>query len=156
MLQPTAMIELVYMDETGSTSAVVVNVPSTSSIAVIDAQATALASLIAPMTDATLIKMRYSYRVKYQANISDAGSNPIVVAGAFFFNTSDDIPMALVIVPSIKSSLFVHIGPTSEYGIDLTNSDVIAFIDALIADNATNPFGDVITSISAAYRQSRV
>ena len=50
------------MDETGSTSAVVVNVPSTTSVTVMDATASALASLIAPISDAVLVKIRYSYR----------------------------------------------------------------------------------------------
>lgn len=156
MLLPTATIELVYMDEKGSTAAVVVNVPITSSIATMDATATALASLIAPITDCVLVKIRYSYRAKFVVDASDAGVAPVVVSGVFIFNTTSDDPLSLIAVPAIKESLLVDIGPTAGYGIDTTLSDVSAFIDELFSIGATNPYGDAISSINAAYRQSRV
>lgn len=156
MLKPVATIELLYTDETGSSSVVVVNVPVSSTLVILDATATALASLIAPITDAVLTKIRYKFKAVLDGSLTDAGSNPITVCGVFFFDCGDEVPLELVTVPAIKSSLLIHAGPTSEYGIDTSNSDVIAFVDGLIAANACNPFGDVIVSIEAAYRQSRV
>lgn len=156
MLRPTATIELIYTDETGSSSVVQVNVPVSTSIATMDATATALASLIAPMTDASLTKIRFKFKFEVDTPITDAGSNPITVCGVFFCECGVDAPMEVLMLPGIKTSLLIHTGPTSEYAIDLTASDVIALEDGLIAENACNPFGDVITSIETAYRQSRV
>ena len=156
MLRPTATIELIYTDETGSTSAVIINVPVSTSIAIMDATATALASLIVPMTDASLTKIRYKFKFEVDTPITDAGSNPITICGVFFCECGEDVPMEVIMLPSIKTSLLIHTGPTSEYAIDLTASDVIAFEDGLIAANSCNPFGNVIASIETAYRQSRV
>jgi hypothetical protein len=156
VLKPTATIELVYMDETGSTSAVVVNVPSTSSIATMDAQASALASLIAPMTDCVLVKIRYCYRSIILADISDAGSSPIRVAGVFYFSTGDIPPLGFVTVPSFKDTLLETSGTGEGVLIDTTNGDVMSFIVGLLDINASNVFGDVFASLVAAYRQSRV
>ncbi len=156
MLKPTATIELVYIDETGSTSAVVVNVPASTSIATMDAQATALASLIAPMTDATLIKIRYSYRTVYQVNIADAGSNPLTVNGVFIFSDFDFNTAGLISIPGLKSSLIATDGNGAEVLIDITSDEVIDFIEQLIAMDATNPMGILLLHLEAAYRQSRV
>lgn len=156
MLKPTATIELVYRDETGSTSAVVTNVPVSSSIASLDAVATALASLIAPITDAVLIKVRYSFRAVFEYDISEAGSNPIVFAGLFLFSTTTPSPDDVIIIHGIKDDILLDTGVTADYGVDLTDSRVIAFLDAIIDLGASNPFGDAITDIAAAYRVSRV
>jgi len=156
VLKPTATIELVYMDETGSTSAVVVNVPSSSSIATMDAAASALASLIAPMTDCALIKIRHSYRTLFEVNISDAGSSPLVVAGMFFFEDFEGSHIGVVSVPALKSSLIETTGNGAGVLIDLSNEDVDAFIAGMIANDACTPQGDFFFRIKAAYRQSRV
>lgn len=156
MLKPTATIELVYMDETGSTSAVVLNVPSSSSIATMDAEASALASLIAPITDCVLVKIRYCYRSQFVASAIDAGSNPIRVNGVFYFSTGDSTPLGFVTVPAIKDALLETTGTGAGVLIDTANEDVMSFIVELIDLDASNVFGDVFTSLATAYRQSRV
>ena len=156
MLRPTAQIELIYMDETGNTSAVVLNVPSSSSIEIMDVNATALASLIAPMTDATLIKIRNSYRAVIGGDISDAGSAPIVASGTFFFEDFAGGNIGLVTVPSFKDALIVTDGFGSGILIDTENEDVFSFIEGILASGVCTPFGDLFYRLRSAYVQRRV
>lgn len=156
MLKPTATIELVLMDETGSTSAVVLNVSSTTSTSVMDAQATALASLIAPLTDCVLIKIRYCYRAITGADISDAGSTPLATAGIIFLATTSEDHIGLVNIPAIKPSLFLTTGNGAGVLMDTSSSDLIALVEELVALNVSTPTGDVLDHLLTAYRQSRV
>lgn len=155
MLKPVATIELVLMDSRASIGAVVLNIPASSTVEIGDAQATALASLIAPMSDAVLVRYRICYRFQYDdIGVAESGA-AVVNAGAFLLMCDPPAPPAVVIVPAIKDSLLLTDGPTAGYGIDRSNSDVVAFLEQLIAMNVSNTFGDAITAIEAAYRQSR-
>jgi hypothetical protein len=144
------------MDETGSTSAVVVNVPSTSSIATMDATATALASLIAPMTDCVLVKIRHSFRNQFVVDIRDAGSNPITVAGMFFFEDFDGLHIGIVNIPALKSSLIISTGVGAGVLIDTSDDAVNEFITYAVSNDLCTPMGDFFFRIKTAYRQSRV
>lgn len=156
MLKPTATIELVLKDETGSSAAVVVNVPSTTSISVMDATATALASIIAPMSDCVLVKMRYCYRSITGADISSAGSTPLTTAGILFLATTSEDHIGLVNIPAIKPSFILTTGDGAGVLMDTANSDLIALVDELVTLNASTPAGDVLDHLLTAYRQSRV
>jgi hypothetical protein len=156
VLKPTATIELVYADETGSTSAVVVNVPSSSSIAIMDATATALASLIAPMTDAVLVKIRHSYRTVYQADISEAGSNAIVFAGVFIFSDFEGSNLGIVVIPAIKDAFIMTSGNGAGVLINTSDDTVFEFVNHMRTNDYSNPMGDFFFFLKAAYRQSRV
>jgi hypothetical protein len=144
------------MDETGSTSAVVVNVPSSSSIAIMDANATALASLIAPMTDAVLVKIRHSYRTVYEVDISEAGSSPIVFAGMFFFTDFEGSHIGVVTVPGIKDEFIDTTGVGAGVLINTSADEVFAFVEYMRTNDFTTPMGDFFFFLKAAYRQSRV
>lgn len=156
MLKPCAVVELVWQDGSGSTAVTAISVPSSSTVSEIDASATALASILQPLTDAVLIKQRIKYvSVPDEPSVASGGT-PITRTGSFFFNTEDDNPIALIVVRAIKDSVIIDYGPGEGIIIDDTNSDVIGFIDAVVDSIVTNIFADDVTELQSAYLQSRV
>jgi hypothetical protein len=63
--------------------------------------------------------------------------------------------MELIAVPGILEEVLSDVEPVAGYAIDTDNADIIAFIDAVTSNGLTNPFGDAIASLDAAYLQSR-
>lgn len=156
MLKPSAVVELVWQDETGSNAMTTLYASSGSTVAEIDDLATAISSILASLTDAVLVKQRIKYISVPEAPVAAGGSTPVTRNGIFFFSTGSSTPDALLAIPGIKDSVLVTSGPLEGVGIDLTNSDVIAFRDAVLSLPFSNPFGDEFTSLFAAYLQSRV
>lgn len=156
MLRPNAVVELVWRDETGSRAVTQLNAQSSATYAEIDASATALASILASLTDAVLVEQRVRYKSAFETTSLAGGDTPITRTGIFFFSTGSSTPDSLISVPSIKDSILVTDGPMEGVGIDLSNADVIAFGDAVVSNGFSNPFGDVFDSLFAAYLQSRV
>ena len=156
MLKPNAVVELVWRDDSGSTATTTINAPSSATVIEIDAAASALASILVPLTGAVLIKQRIKYRFEVVPREGPVDDTPIIRSGAFFFDATPDTPDYVAIVPSIKEEVLIDVGPTAGYEIDSTNTAVIAFVAALLGNAATNPFGDALSMLVAAYRQSRV
>lgn len=156
MLNPNADVELVWQDETGSTAVTLLHAPSSLTVAEIDADATALASILASLTGAVLVKQRIKYRNRPETRPVPASDTPIHEQAVFIFTTTDDDPKAIVQVPSIKESIMLTTGFGAGYIVDLMLTDVIAFIDAAISLPVCSPFSDGATAIESAYRQSRV
>jgi len=156
VLQVTAVVELVWQDETGDTALTILRAPSSWTVAEIGAFAEAEALFFVPLSDCTLVGYRIRYKSAFNDPVLLADGSPITKTGVFFFETADDAPDSLIVIPAIKDSILVASGPTAGYAIDLTNSDVIAFTDAVIAGGVSNPFADVFTAVLAAYVQSRV
>jgi len=156
VLRPDAIVELVWQDESGSTSATTLHCASSLTVIEIDVAATAVASILASMTGCVLIMQRIRYKTAYEPITLPAISTPITKVGAMFFSTEGDASDALIAIPAIKDAILVEDGPTAMYAIDLTNSDVIAFEDAVTSLPCSNPFGDTVIALVAAYLQSRV
>lgn len=154
--QARAIVELVWQDISGSTSATVVHLPPSTTYAAADAAATALASVVASMTDCVLVRQRIKYTVVRDPSAAAAIGSSIKRRACFFWTVSDDGPLALIEIPSPKESIFLSSGPTAGYAVDLSNTDVAAFIAEIIGDSASNIFGNDITAIETAYLQSRV
>jgi hypothetical protein len=149
------VLELQYVDASGTKGAVTVKFPLGTTVAVIDAQASVLASLIAPITGCVLIRQRIIYKtVEVPRADADTGSS-IYRAGVFFFDCGDDNPLELLSIPGILDETLVTDGPTAGYAIDLSNSDVDAFVTIVTDGIYINQFGDDITAVHAAYVQSR-
>jgi len=156
MLRPSAVVELVWQDETGSTAVTQLSASSSLTVAEIDADATALASILVPLTGATLIKQRIRYVWKPDSPVAAGDSTPIKRTGIFFFSADPPSPDGLISVPAVKDSVLSTIEPFAGYAIDRDNADVIAFAAAVVDNGITNPFGDPFTALVAAYLQSRV
>jgi len=151
------VLELQYLDETGRKGATTVKYPLGTTVAFLDAQATALASLIAPITGCVLIRQRIIYKaVATPRDVPDVGST-VKSQGVFIFSTSEDgsTPLEVIGVPGIEEEVISNAEPGNGVSIDVTNSDVIAFLDTVLTGVYSNPFGNDITSLAAAYRQSR-
>ena len=132
-----------------------VRYPLGTTVAVIDASAMAFASLIAPLTGCTLIRQRIIYKaVATPRDVPDVGST-VYSQGVFIFSTGEDTPMELIGVPGIEEEAISDVEPFTGVSIDVTNSDVITFLDTVLEGVYSNPFGDDITSLVTAYRQSR-
>ena len=143
-------------DESGSTSAITFMAPSTTTVAAVDTWASALASAAAAVSGCVLIRTRLRYRTALVTPGMAAIGSSIKHTGAFFFTTSMLTPSAIVLIPAIVDAAFFTSGFGAGYVIDPDNSDVVAFVDAIIASGCTNPFGDVVTAFESGYLQSRV
>lgn len=149
------VLELQYVDETGSRGAITVKYPIGTTVAVMDAEAIALASIVAPITGCALIRQRVIYKFVATPRLSPDTGSDVKRQGVFIFDGSDEDKKALVAIPGILDSLLVVDGPGSGILIDTSLTDVETFVDECIAGIWCNPFGDDILSLIAAYRQSR-
>lgn len=149
------VLELQYLDETGTKGTTSVRYPLGTTVAVMDAQASALASLIAPITGCVLIRQRIIYKaVETPRSVPDTGST-IVRSGVFVFASEDEASLAIVQVPGILDEMMETTGVGAGFIINLSNPLVISLVDTIIESGVTNPFGVVMTHVLAAYRQSR-
>lgn len=156
MLSPDAVVELVWQDASGSTAVTLLHASSSLTVTEIDANATALASLLVPLTDATLIKQRIKYVNRPAERPVPASDTPIHEQAIFIFTTFDDLPMAVISIPSIKESIMLTDGFGAGFIVDLSLTAVSEFIDDCISLPLCNPFGAESEVILSAYRLSRV
>jgi hypothetical protein len=156
VLSARAVIELVYQDASGSTGAVTVHVPVTSTYAEADVSANALASVLASVTSCVLVRQRIKYTIVRDNPLPAAIGSSIKRQGALFFATSGTNPDAIVTIPGIISDVLVTDGPCANYCIQLSDSRVLGVLGALLDGSATNPFSDAIVTLVAGYVQSRV
>lgn len=131
------------------------NVPADATIAELDVISTDMASILASMSDATLTKIRYKWKV----TVDDPGiaftSNAVVNAGVFIFLDDEDVTAGLVAVPAIKEELFVTDGPFAGMRIDTELPAVQDFILGIEDLQVCNLFGVLFSTLETAYRQSR-
>lgn len=156
MLKPSAVVELVWQDASGSTAATTVHAPSSATYANIDASATALASILASLTGAVLVRQRIKYISVPETPVPASGGASIMRTGSFFFGTAGGNPIADVFVKAIKDTAIETSGVREGVGIHTADSDVSSFISAVISSIACNVFGDDIHDFIDAYLQSRL
>jgi hypothetical protein len=149
------VLELQYVDASSTKGALTVKYPLGTTVAFMDAQATALASLIAPITGAVLIRQRIIYKAKVRPLDTPDEGTSIVRCGLFVFSCDIDNPNAIITVPALLDSLLVTSGPTAGYEIDETNSDVETLVTLIEDDIWCNPFADDIVQLEAGYIVSR-
>lgn len=156
MLKPVATIELVLMDESGSTSAVVVNVPSGTTLAIADASALTLASVVLPMTDCVMVKYRIAWRFQYEDNALPESGAGIAQCGVLIFEGDGGVTAGLVAIPSLKDEKLVTTGTGAGVLIELTDTDVLAMIAGILDAECSNALGVQFVDLQTAYLQSRV
>jgi len=156
VLKPTAIVELVWRDESGDTGSTTVYAPSSLTVDTIDASATALASILLSMTGCILLKQRIKYVNQPATRANPGGLAPIVRTGAFFFMTNPIAPDGIVTIPSITGDVISSVEPGAGVEIDTENAAIVALVEAIIDMGASNPFGDTFSELVAAYLQSRV
>ena len=156
MLLAVATIELVWQDESGSSAVTIYRVPSSYTVEQAFNAATAVLDACSALTNAVLTGIRIKYKFSEPERLIASGSAPITDTGVFFYSTGPSTPDAGIVVHSLNPSIVLDSGPTAGYGIDMTNSDVIAFTDAIVSLPGTNPFGDELVALFAAYKQSRL
>jgi hypothetical protein len=152
----TPIIELQYQDETSSKAALQVKVPIGTTYSAADAAATALASVVASITGCVLVRQRIIYKAVQSPKLMAATGSSIKRQGVFIFEHNEDGNQELIGIPGILDSVLATEEPGAGVLIDLTNTDVIAFISAYIGLNWCNPFGISQETLVTAYRQSRV
>ena len=149
-------LELVFQDESGSIGAVTFHLKAGSTVADADVALTSVASVLLPLTNAVLIRTRVTYRKVTLVPGAAASGSSIKRAGIFILNTVDDTHLCLINIPSIAPVYIVTTGTGSGILIDTANSDVTAFVDALVTNGTVDPFSVATTSLLTAYRQSRI
>jgi hypothetical protein len=125
-------------------------------VAELEASAIALASLVAPLTDCTLVGSRIKYRSAFEAPVPASGDTPIAHAGVLFFRDDVGDTSGIVIIPAMNDSALVDAGPGLGLVIDLTNSDVSSLVTAVLDGGVCNPFGVPFVDVLNGYIQSRV
>lgn len=156
MLRPCATVELIWRDESGTQSATVFNVPISYTAEQAFGAASAVLGACSALTNAALVSVRVRYKFGVDERLPASGSTPITETGVFFFSTGTGTTDTGIVIHAIKQEILVADGKLAGVGIDLTNPSVVDFGDAAISLPASNPFGDVIVSLFAAYKQSRV
>jgi hypothetical protein len=156
VLVTTALVELVYSDASGSTGALTLHTSAAHTVSEIASEALALGAIVASVSSCVLVRLRIKYTVWEDTVTPAAIGSSVKRRAVLYLTTSDTTPLALVEILSPIDGVFKAVGPTAGYEIDPTNTDVIAFVEELIAENATNVFGDAITAYDAGYLQSRV
>jgi hypothetical protein len=156
VLAINAVVELVWRDETGSTSATVLNTPSSLTVDEIDANATAFASILASLTNAVLVTQRIKYKTAFEVPTPPTSSTPINEGAVFIFATDEVTPMALCFIPAVKDSIMRSSGFGAGFIVDTSLSEVTNFVDACLALPLCSPFADEALALESAYRQSRV
>jgi len=149
------ILELQYQDETGSKGAVTMHLDEDTTVAEGDANAVALASLLASITSCTLVRQRIIYKAVAVPRSEPSAGSSIHRSGAFFFESESGDNVALVTVPGILNETLSTEGPSAGVLIDTENEAVAAFISLYTSLGLTDPFGVVCDELLAAYRQSR-
>lgn len=149
------MLELQYVDETGTVGATTVKYAIDTTYAVLEGEATAFASLIAPITGCKLSRVRIIYKAVAEPRDTPMIGSIVKRQGVFIFEDGTGGNQTLFAVPGFDESKLVASGAGSGVLIDTTDSDVSALIDAFTASGMVNPFGVECAAIIAAYLQSR-
>jgi len=155
VLQPTATIELLLQDASGNTSALTLHGASSNTVATLGAAAEAVAPSVLALTGCALVGVRIKYRSEHALPVLVTGT-PITNTGVFFFTTGTDTPDGGIVVHSLVSDVLQTDGPLAGVGVDLADSRVIEFADAVLSLPFSNPFGDPFEALFTAYLQSRV
>lgn len=156
MLAPSAVVELVWQDETGSTAITQLNAPSSLTVAEIASDAEAFGAILASLTEAVLVRYRIKYRSVRETAVPASDDTPLTEAAVFIFSPDDNLPYSVITIHSVKDSIMLSSGFGAGYIVDTTNSDVMAFVNAVIDNDISNPFADDLTGLFSAYRQSRL
>jgi hypothetical protein len=149
-------LELVYLDGSGSRGAITLNLKPGTTVAAADVGANALASVVASLTDAELVRSRLQYRFVNEAYTIGAIGSAVKRCGVFIYECAGIDQQALIEVPSIRETLLLTSGPSAGVEIDREDAGVIAFNDLMVSVGACNPFVALIETLLIAYRQSRV
>jgi len=149
------LLELQYVDSTGSKGTVTMKALPDSTVDAIFASGLALADVIAPVSGARLLRVRVIFKAVATPRVAADGDSAILHAGAFFAQDDAEERKTIFSVPAILDSLLISDGCGAGLIIDLLNEDVAEMINLALALPMTDPFGNEMASVFAAYRQSR-
>lgn len=156
MLKPSAIVELVLRDETGTQAALTLFTPSSLTVDTIAANAEAFAAIVLPLTRCSLVAIRVRYVAITDPPAEADGPSRTSHALALFFAVDGSASGGLVTVPGINDSVFVSSGPGAGAVLDLTNADVSALVSAILDAGFCTPFAVPFLDVSGGYLQSRV
>lgn len=156
MLKPCAIVELIWQDASGSRSATTMFAPSSLAVATIDADASALASILVSLTGCTLVAQRIKYVSVSEDRVAPNGLGLISHAGMLFFAIDGSASGGSIVVPAIVDTAFVADGPGAGAVLDLENEDVSSLITATLDSGICNPFGVPFLDCTGGYLQSRL
>lgn len=156
MLMQLPRLELSFVDGSSSVAVVRFTIKTLATVSEIEGAATGMVAALSALTDAVFFQQEIIYTAVPEVGEIGALGSDKFRTGVFIFDCVEPDTVALVEVPAIKDDLLVTSGPGTGVLIDVAHADVLAFVDVLITNGATNPFAVAIDILSAAYRQSRV
>lgn len=144
-LDPTLTVTLTLLDETGSHSKMRVHLPATTTAANAQTRAAALAAAVAANTGCTVPSYTISYEAEDPTPGIPAAGSRVEHKGRFIFQRANGQSSRLEI-PSILPEKV-----QSDGAIDLSDTDVAAFVAEIVGNGYTGPDNSDIGSASAAY-----
>lgn len=155
MLQQLPQLRLQWLDGSGSTAETHITINAILPVSTIESAAPSLVAALSAMTDAVLIRQEIVYPCVPASGYFGPDVGDVRRSGVFVFQDGEDGPVGLVEVPGIMDDVLVADGPGAGVLIVVSDSRVISLVDTLHTYGATNPFGDALGDLLAAYRQSR-
>lgn len=149
-LRPSGQLSFVMVDETGTTSKVVIHFPSSQLASIVQTNALTLAPLIEAISGCAVKGVSYSYELVDPVYAAPAAGSRVEDKGRFLWALANGLTTKIEI-PGIDPTTVLPDG-----AIDTANSDVTAFLDAIVLGSAYSGIdGSDIARVTAAYQAFR-
>lgn len=138
------------LDSTGSSGVMRGHLESGISAAVALAGLADLASAAAAFSSCVPVRISVVFRADDTNPPAPASDSDARRAGLFVFSTDDD-PLAIASVPGISETVLETEGCFAGERVDLLNSDVAAFVAAIVTGIFSDPWANDLSDVVAAY-----
>lgn len=155
MMLQLPQLRVAWRDGSGNTAESRFTIGSNLPVATIESVAPSLVAALSAVSDAAVTGYEIVYNVVPAGMVVPGPGADNLRAGVFIFQDDGSEDIGLVEVHSIVEDVLETSGPGAGVLIIQSDSRVIAFVDALSAAGATNPFAAPLGALVAAYRQSR-
>jgi hypothetical protein len=148
------VVEFVLTDRSGSTAFCRFNLPIGTSETVAHAEASALRTRLLAITGCAISRQSIIYTAVPISQYAPAAGSDATSIGLFIWGTAMPDVFGSTSVPGLLSSkLVAPPDPLADVAIDTNDTDIAAFITAILDGIYTNQFGDDLTTLEAAYLQ---
>jgi len=147
---PAGRLSYSLVDETGTDGRMVIHFPSSQLASIVQTNALALAPLIQAISGCAVRGISYSYELADPVFAAPLAGSRVEDKGRFLWALANGLSSKIE-VPGIKPSVVLTDG-----AIDAADTDVTAFMDAIVAGSAYSGIdGSDIVRVTAAYQAFR-
>jgi len=144
-------LSLTFVDGTGSTTTMRGYLPAGILPDVALAQLEGLASAAMAISGCKVVRTAVTYPFVIVPTVPPTTPVSALQEGIFPFNTDNDDIQGVISLPGFPSSKTVTTGPFAGIAIDITDSDVVNWVDELSAGGWCDPFGNDFTDTVNPY-----